>query len=247
MFLNFLNLVFLDSAFPVIFILVLFAVLNYRQIPLNSIFRFILIFFLITLLFRVLFYMHMDAKYNARYLYTLTLFFIIFSVIGFSEMGEFLQKYISKKIPVLTITRIKIFLILIIGVSCIGKALSSPDYKSYLKEIIQIIRNSEKKTLLIFDGTKDCTRIAYHAGVECFTFESILDKDLKSLDYAVNTIESKKIKTFVLVEKSDNDFKNFFKERKTRFPLKLIKEFKEKHICFSLYEYDVDYDSKLIY
>lgn len=245
MLLNFLKLIFLDSAFPVVFVLGLFALLNYKHIPLNNIFRFILIFFLVTLLFRVLFYIAPNAKYNARYLYTLTLFFIIFSVIGFPYLVNSLLKLTQKKISVITGIHITVFLILIIGISCIGKALSSPDHKSYISEIAQTIRNSKKKAVLIFDETKDGARIAYHAGVEYFPFESILDKDLKNLGYALNTIESKGIKTFVLIGKSDKNFMEFFEERKTRFPLKLIKEFKEKHVCFSLYEYDVTYDSKL--
>lgn len=245
MFLNFINMIFLDAAFPVVFILILFAFLNYKQIALNSVFRLILIFFLVTLLFRVVFYIHTNAVYNARYLYTLTFFFIIFSVIGFPKIVEFLQKYISRKVSVFTNTRIKIFLILIIGISCIGKALSSPDSKNYVKEISQIIRKSGGKAVLIFDETKDGARIAYHAGVDYFSFASILDQDLKNMNYALNAIESKNIKTFVLVEKSDKDFRFFFKERKIKFPLKLKKEFKEKHSCFSLYEYDVAYRNKL--
>jgi len=237
---NFLNIIFLDSAFPAVFVLILFALLNYKQIPLNSIFRFFLIFFIITLLFRVAFYIQ-ETKYNARYLYTLTLFFIIFSVLGFPKLTEFLQKYISKKISTFTGTHAKIFLVLIIGISCIGKALSQPDYKSYIKEIAQIIKKSDKKAVLIFDKTKDSKRIAYHAEIEYLPFESISDKDFKNLEHALNTIESKKIKTFVLVEQPDKDFRLFFEKKNVRFPLKLIKEFKEKHTCFSLYEYDVNY------
>ena len=243
MFLNFLNIIFLDSAFPTIFVLILFALLNYKQIPLNSVFRFILLFFIVTLVFRVAFYMQ-ETKYNARYLYTLTLCFILFSVPGFPKLAELLQKYISKKISSFTSTHVKVFLILVIGVSCIGKALSSPDYKSYIKEIAQIIKKSERKAILVFNESKDSERIAYLAGVEYFPFESISDKNLKNLDYALNTIESKKIKAFLLIEKSDKAFRLFFEKRKTRFPLKLIKEFKEKHICFSLYEYDVAYHNK---
>lgn len=235
-FFNLLYVIFLDSAFPVIFILFLFAILDYKQIPLNNILRFILIFFLITLIFRVLYYIRVDARINARYLYTLTLFFILFSVIGFFKLVGILQKYILPKVPAITSFYIKIFLISIIGILCIGKALSSPDHKSYIKEIAQIIKNSEKKAILIVDGTKDGARIAYHAEVEYLSFESISDKDFGNLDYALNTIESKKIKVFVLVEKSDKDFRNFFEERKTKFPLKLIREFREKHSCFSLYE-----------
>lgn len=245
MFLNFLNIIFLDSAFPIVFVLGLFALLNYKKISLNDIFRFILIFFIITLFFRTLCYIVLDGAVNARYFYTLTFFFIIFSVIGFPKMAELLQKYISKKIPAFISTNIKNILILIIGVSCIGKAMSSPDHKSYIKEIAQIIKKSDRKVFLIFEETKDNARIAYHAGVECFPLASISDKDFKNMGYALNTIESKKIKTFVLVEKSDKDFRETFEERKTILPLILIKEFKEKNICFSLYEYDVTYCNKL--
>ena len=243
MFFNFLKFIFLDSAFPAVFILFIFALISYKQIKPDEALRFIIIFSIITFSIRLMQYIILP--YNARYLYTLTFFFIIFSVTGFPLLVFILNKLMPKKIPAIAINHVKIFLMLIIGVSCIGKALSSPDHKSYIKEIAQIIKKAERKAVLIFDDARDGVRSAYHAGVEYFPFESILDKDLKNMGYALNIIELKGIKTFVLVKKSDKDFRKFFEERKIKFPLKLIKELKEKHICFSLYEYDVIYYNKL--
>ena len=223
-----------DAAFPTVFVLFLFSLFNYGQIYRSSIFRFLTIGFVITFVVRLL------PIPSGRYDIPLALYFISLSVFGIPCMVNFIYRFTRRKIAGITGVHITIFLFLVIAISCIGKALSSPDPKSYIKDVVYIIKTSSKEPVLLFSDAREMNRIAYSSGAsKYYMLSSIIDPDLKNLDYALNCLEGKNLKPYIMIEQSDTEFRNFFISRNMNFPLKLVREFRGKRDkIFSVYEYD---------
>lgn len=182
----------------------------------------------------------MDMQINTRYLYTVAFYVIILSVPGFFVIVRLL-KYICQKNDKIKEKHLIIFLLVIIGIGSICKALGPPDRKHYIHDAAKIIKASSGA--IIISNLRDSKRIAWHSDAELLPLSYVTDiENPLNFENAFEILSSKNKNIFLFVKFKDDKFRKIFSDKKIAFPAKLIlvKEFKEKRRKFySLYRMKV--------
>jgi FlaA1/EpsC-like NDP-sugar epimerase len=229
----------LDAIFLPVAILIVFAVFNRKEYRNTNMLRFILTALVLTLVSRYAFFVRVDMKINTRYLYTTAFYVIILCVPGFLLIVRLL-KYLTKKYVWIKEKHLIIFLVLVIGIACIGKALHPPNRKCYLQDTAKIIKSTEALVPpIIISNVRDAKRVARHSKAQLIPLSYVTNIDNPiNLESALKTLSSKNNNIFLLVKFKDDEFRKLFSNKKIKFPTKLmfLKEFKAKHKTFySLY------------
>ena len=227
----------LDAIFIPTMILIGFAFFNRKEYRNTKMLRFILSALVLSLIIPYIHFVYMDMKINTRYLYTATFYVIILCVPGFFLI-LCLLKYIFQKNDRVKEKHLIIFLLLIIGIGSICKALGPPDKKHYIHDAAKIIKASPDS--IVMSNLRDSKRIAWHSNAELLPLSSVTDIE-NPIDFenALNILSSRNKNIFLFVKCKNDKFRKFFSEKKIAFPAKLIllKEFKAKQKRFySLYK-----------
>jgi hypothetical protein len=232
----------LDAIFIPVAILLVFAVFNrkeYRNAN-TKLLRFILTALVFSLTARYMLFINLGMKINTRYLYTTAFYVIILCVPGFTLIIHFL-KYLTKKFSWIKEKHLTVFLLLVIGIACIGKALHPPHKKLYIQGVAKIIKASVPSAPpILISNVKDAKRVAWHSNAELLILSSVTNIDNPVFfENVLKALSSKNKNVFLFVQFKDDEFRKHFSNKKVRFPAKLIlmKEFKVKHKTFySLYK-----------
>ncbi len=231
-----------DAIFPVIVLMLVFALINRKEYKNTNakLLRFILTALVVSLISRYMFFVHMNTKINTRYLYTGAFYVIILCVPGFPAALCFLKR-LTKKIPWVREKHLTVFLLLLISIACIGKALHPPSRKFYIQDTAKIINGSEAPVPpLLISNLRDARRVAWHSKAELLPLSSVINIDNPVyFASALKTLSSKNRNIFLFVKSRDAEFRKCFSNKKIKFPegLILLKEFKAKHKKFySLYK-----------
>ena len=226
-----------DAIFIPVSILIIFALVNRKEYKNTEMLRFILTALILTIISRYILFVYMQRGINTRYLFSGTFYVIILCVPGFLMMIQFL-KILTKKITWINEKHLIIFLLLIIGIGSICKALGPPDVKHYIHDTAKIIKDSSPSILISNVG--DSRRVAWHAKTQLISLSSLVNiNNPIFFKNALKALKSCNKNIFVLVKFQDEEFKEFFNSKNIQFPteLKLLKEFKAKHKRFySLYK-----------
>jgi len=230
----------LDAIFLPIAILSGFALFNRKEYRNTKMQRFILTALIITLISRYLLFFTVSMKINTRYLYPVAFYIIILCVPGFS-LAVRLLKYLTKKNSWIKERYLIIFLLMMISIACIGKALHPPEIKSYIHDTAKFIKVSEASvTPILISNIEGARRVAWHSNAELLPLSYVTDIDNPvNFEGALKILSSKNKNIFLLIKYKDDEFKKHFINKKVKFPAKLIllKEFKAKHkIFYSLYK-----------
>ena len=227
----------LDAIFIPTMILIGFAFFSRKEYRNTKMLRFILIALVLSLVSRYICFVHMDMKINTRYLYIVAFYVIILCVPGFFLIVRLL-KYIFQKNGRVKEKHLIIFLLVVIGIGSICKALGPPDTKHYIHDAAKIIKASSDS--IIISNLRDSRRIAWHSDAELLPLSYVTDIDNSvNFENALKILSSRNKNIFLFVKYKDDEFRKFFSDKKVAFPAKLIllKEFKAKHGKFySLYK-----------
>ena len=198
--------------------------------------RFILTALIIGLISRYVFFVYSKMRFNTRYLYPVAFNVIVLCVPGFTLLVRLL-KQLTKKINWIKEKHLIIFLLFVIGIACIGKALNPPKIKYYIQDTAKIIKGRKTSiSPILISNIRDATRVAWHSDAQLIPLSSVI-----SITYPVNfentlrVLNTKNRNIFVLVKFKDDEFRKLFSNKKIEFPATLIflKEFKVKRNTFS--------------
>lgn len=225
-----------DAMFIPVCILVIFALFNRKEYKNTNVLRFVLIALIISMISRYAQFVNNNMKINSRYLYPITFYIIILCVPGFTLIILLLKK-LTHKISWIKEKYLIIFLLLIIAIGSILKALGKPDRKQYIHDTAKIIKVSAPAILI--SNLRDSRRVAWHSNAELILLSSVVNiANPLDLSNALKMLNSKNKNIFLLIKFKDSEFRKLFNNNKFPEELIFLKEFKAKHKRFySLYEF----------
>ena len=226
-----------DAIFIPVAILMFFALFDRKKYQNVKVLRFILTTFAVVLVSRYLFFIIVNMKINTRYLFPIAFLIIILCVPGFSLITRGLN-LILKKVSWIKERYLVIFLVMLVAIISICKALSPPDRKHYIHDTAKIIKASSSSILI--SDLRDSKRVAWHSDTELLPLASVIDIDNPvNFENALEILSSKNKNIFLLMKSKDIDFRKLFNDKKVNFPARIIllQEFKVRHNRFySLYK-----------
>jgi hypothetical protein len=180
-----------DAVFPVIWVLIGFAVFNRKSFKNQSILRFILwfVFISFTLRFVILF---SGVRFAKRYYYTITVALIILSTPAIPFIRFLIKKVLEKRFPKITSKHISIAIILALCSICIAK-IARPDFdKKWITHIGSEIKEMTPDKPPIIITNLDDKRVVYYASGQYLKFgipgEKIFHSDRKHIINMVGSL-----------------------------------------------------------
>lgn len=224
-----------EVLFPTLALFLFFSLIDRKKFTNTPALKFIIVALLIFLLLPILFSgLHFHSE--SRYFYSAIICAIVLAVPGAYTLSECLERWTCYKISKKTIF---ISFFVLTSFACITKALMPQEKKTYIVESIKIAEQYKTKHKIIILSNFSIPHIAYYTNAKYYQLDAIINKDKPQLiKDALQYLQQDGTKVFIIINMPDKDYQKTFENKGITFPLKLIKEFKEKHNAFySLYEY----------
>ena len=214
------------AIFPIAFILLLFSI-PYYWLDKKRLLRplsFVLLLFL-GLILGLLVYAHlMGNKFPIRYTYILIYPSIILSIPGFFVLINLINKYLPSKYSSRKYL-VPIILLLVISVSCIGKALSPPSIKISTESVTNaIFETANGNNFILITDYEPNTFSMFMRPHTVLDADGVINrKSLQAFSAELKEFKEKyNCQIFISLRIKDSDFKAGFGLKGEKFPLEVV-------------------------